>query len=47
MDQQGRSKTGRTERINGELLGEFMERNIVERTVKTEIDGKKRIKGEG
>ena len=32
---------------NGELLGNFVEENMVERAVMTEIDNKKRIKGVG
>ena len=36
-DQQGRDKTGRTERENGELSEEFMEWNTVEKAMKTEI----------
>ena len=31
------NKTGRTESENGELSGEFIERNTVERATKTEI----------
>ena len=33
--------------FNGELLGEFMERHIVDRAVKREIDNKRRITGAG
>ena len=33
-----RIKARRTERESEELLGEFMELNTVERTIKTEID---------
>ena len=39
-DQQGRSKTGRTGWESGELSGEFMEENTIERATKTEIDAK-------
>ena len=37
-DQQGRIKIGRTEWESGDLLGEFIERNTVENTIKTETD---------
>ena len=37
-DQQGKNKNGRTEWESGELSGEFMERNTVERAIKTGID---------
>ena len=33
-----RHETGRAEREGGELSGEFMKRNTVERAIKTEID---------
>ena len=38
MNQQGRSKTGRTEWKSGEMSGEFMEWNKVERAIKTVTD---------
>ena len=46
-DQQGRNKTGRTERESGELLGEFVERNIVAGAIETETNTKNRIKKKG
>ena len=37
-DRWGRDKTGRTERDNGEMSGEFMKWNTVERAIQTETD---------
>ena len=42
-----RNKTGRTERESGELTGEFMEGNTVQRAVKTETDTRTEQKGVG
>ena len=46
-DQWGRYKTERTEWERGELSGEFMEWNTVERTIKTEIGTRTEWKGVG
>ena len=43
-DQYGRTKTGRTEWESGELLGEFIEWNTVERVIKTETDTRTEFK---
>ena len=46
-DQEGRGKSGRTESENGELSGQFMELNTVERPIKTEIDTRTEFKKKG
>ena len=46
-NQYGIDKTRRTERENGELSGEFMEWNKVERAIKTETDTRTMWKGLG
>ena len=46
-DQQGRNATARTEWESGELSGEFMEWNTVERATKTEKDTRTEYQGVG
>ena len=46
-DQYDRDKNGRTELESGELSGEFMEWNAVEKALETEMDTRTEYKGVG